>query len=454
MTSIFATLSFAGVTTSNDFSDYFPMVMKAKMNIPDRQVQTSRKKLFYGWWIVASSIVVLFAVSGIGYYCHGVILDPIREQYGWSKGIVSSALTFYFITAAITGVIIGPKIDQYGPKPFLIAGALVFSLAYFMLTRIDQTWQLFLVYFLMAIGWAGSSLLTINTLISNWFVQKRGLAMSITMAGLSLGGMIMVPFASYLLVSENFQTTIIALSIINVVAIIPVTIFFIKASPADIHLMPDGAEVKPAESAGRQSNTLDQIQLRNWTRKQAIGTTAFWSIVIAFSLALCVQIAYLVHQVSFLSAYLGKMGAAGAVSITTAASIGGRLVLGTVVDRFDKRYTCMFCFLVQGLAVLALAFWQNIVVLYLCTFAFGLNMGSMLMMLPLITGECFGMVSFGLVSGLIGVFSTTGSAFGPMIAGLIFDATHSYQPAFILFGAISLLAIAIIGFAHPPRLEA
>ncbi|NQU63895.1 MAG: MFS transporter, partial [SAR324 cluster bacterium] len=148
----------------------------------------SSSGIFYGWWIVASSIVILFASSGVGFYAHGVILDPLRAQYGWSKGVVSSAITLYFATSACTGIFVGQKIDKYGPKPFLIGGALVFSCCYFLLSRIDQVWQLFFVYFLVAIGWSGSSLLAVNTLITNWFVQKRGLAMSITMTGLSLGG--------------------------------------------------------------------------------------------------------------------------------------------------------------------------------------------------------------------------------------------------------------------------
>jgi len=427
--------------------------MQDQVNISDKRNQSSKNKVFYGWWIVASSIMVLFGSSGIGFYCHGVILDPIRAQYGWSKGIISSAITFYFATSALMGIIVGPRIDRYGPKPFLMAGAAIFSISYFMLIHIDRTWQLFLVYFVMAIGWSGSSLLAVNTLISNWFVRKRGLAMSINMAGLSLGGMIMVPFASYLIVYRGFQTTIITLAVINTLVIIPVTFFFIKPRPSDLNLNPDGAETSLAESNAQENNRIDRVQLRAWTRKQAMGTSAFWSIVVAFSLALSVQMAFLLHQVSFLSQYLGEMGAASAVSVTTGASIAGRLALGTFVDRFDKRYSAIFCFLIQGLAVLVLAFWQNTAVLYLCTFAFGLTMGAMLMMLPLITGECFGMVSFGLVSGLIGVFSITGSAFGPMIAGLIFDATSSYQVAFIFFGIISLLAIGIVRFAQPPALE-
>ena len=188
-----------------------------------------------------------------------------------------------------------------------------------------------------------------------------------------------------------------------------------------------------------------------WSRFQAIRTLAFWSIVIAFLLALAGQIAFLVHQISFLSRYLGTPGAATAVSLTAGASIIGRLWLGTFVDRCDKRYVTMVCFLIQGIAIITLAHYHHVVILYLGTLAFGLIMGSIVMLQSLIIGECFGLISFATVSGMASVFTMSGAAFGPGIAGFIFDATRSYQIAFNIFAVMSVVAILVIYFAKPPK---
>ena len=187
-----------------------------------------------------------------------------------------------------------------------------------------------------------------------------------------------------------------------------------------------------------------------WTRKQALKTIAFWSIALAFMLALAGQIAYLVHQVSFLSQYLGPQKAASTVSITAGASIVGRLVLGQFVDRWDNRYVIMYCVIFQGIAVITLAFYDDVIILYLCTLVFGLTMGPLLMMQSLITGECFGIPSFAAVSGSIGLITMPGAAFGPVIAGMIFDKTQSYQSSFMLFALASFLSAGIIYFARPP----
>ena len=409
----------------------------------------SQPKAFYGWWIVFAGTLILSVSSGIGFYGHGVFLDPLRTLHGWPKATISSAITLYFLTSGTMGMIIGRQVDRYGPKGVLIIGSVVIGMGFVLLSRIHTVWQLYVVYFMMAIGFSCTSLVPVNTLITNWFIRKRGFAMSLTNTGLSAGGIVLVPLSSYMISRWGLEVALPVLGAIYGVVVIPCAIFFIRQRPADLNQFPDG-EPPLASVAGGSGSSLDYAaQMQIWTRSQAIHTVAFWSIVIAFLLALAGQIAFLVHQVSFLSPYLGVSGAATAVSVTAAASIVGRLFLGTFVDRCDKRYVIMVCFLVQGVAMMTLAHYNHVIILYLGTFAFGLTMGSIIMMQSLIIGECFGLLSFATVSGLAGLFTMSGAAFGPTIAGLIYDAAGSYRIAFTIFAAMSIVAILVIFFARP-----
>ena len=419
----------------------------------DETTVVSPSGLFYGWWIVAAGTVILFVSSGIGFYGHGVILDPLRNQHGWSKATISSAITLYFFATGAFGLLIGRLIDKYGPKWFLVIGSLVIGAGFVLLSFINATWHLYSIYLLMAVGFCCTSLVPVNTLITNWFIRRRGFAMSLTNTGLSLGGIVLVPLAVYMISNWGLHVALPVLGTIFWVVIIPTALFFIKQRPSDLNQFPDGS---PPDKSGKEriNSALNvERQMRIWTRRQAVHSVAFWAIVVAFLMALGGQIAFLVHQVSFLSQYLGITGAATAVSITASASIAGRLFLGTFVDRCDKRYVTMVCFLIQGIAVICLAHYNHVVVLYLGTFAFGLTMGSIIMMQSLITGECFGLMSFATVSGIAGLFTMCGAAFGPMLAGFIYDITDSYRMAFTIFAILSILAMVVIYFAKPPKPE-
>ncbi len=402
---------------------------------------------FYGWWIVFAGSIILFIASGIGFYSHAVILDPLRELHGWSKGTVSAAITLFFFTNGLTGVVMGHWMDRYGPKWFLVSGSICFSLGLIALTKVQSLPQLFMIYLILSLGFCTTSTVSINTLLTNWFIRRRGFAMSIASNGLSIGGMVMVPLTSFFIFSLGLNSALYILAGIYAVIIIPVTLIFIKQRPSDIGQFPDGI---PPRKQTDQSTIETDAQMKTWTRLQAAKTIAFWSIAVAFMLALAGQIAFLVHQVSFLSQYVGVHQAAAAVSVSTGASVLGRFALGFFIDRMDKRYVTMACVLLQGTAVVTLAFNSHVIILYLCTFLFGLTMGPLLMMQSLLTGECFGIPSFATVSGAIGLITMPGAAFGPVIAGLIFDATQSYTMSFLFFASASFLSAGIISFARLP----
>ena len=402
---------------------------------------------FYGWWIVFAGSTILFTASGIGFYCHSVILDPLRAQHAWSKGTLSAAISLFFFSNGVAGLFIGRWVDRYGPKWFLVSGAFLFSTGLISLTKVQTLPQLFAIYLLLSLGFCTTALVPVNTLLTNWFIRKRGFAMSIASNGLSIGGMVMVPLTSFLILNLGLNKALFILAGIYVLVVVPVTLIFVKQKPSDIGQFPDGDT--PGDSPGETFDN-KSVQMKTWTRFQAAKTLAFWSIALAFMLALAGQIAYLVHQVSFLSQHLGVQKAAAAVSITTGASILGRFFLGFFVDRLDKRFVTMACVILQGSAVITLAFSSHVVVLYLCTFVFGLTMGPLLMMQSLITGECFGIPSFAEISGAIGFITIPGAAFGPVIAGLIYDITQNYTMSFLLFASASFLSAGIIYFAKPP----
>lgn len=179
-------------------------------------------------------------------------------------------------------------------------------------------------------------------------------------------------------------------------------------------------------------------------------TRAFWVIVAAFTLGLAAQQAFLLHQISYLGDEFGRTAASTVLSTTAGASIIGRLALGTVSDRLDKRWMAAVCFAVQGISILVVLVTDALPVIYVATLAFGLTMGNSYIMLSLLGAECFGGPSFGAIFGLLSVFVMAGSAFGPFIAGAMADASGGYALPFTLAGLTGIAMAVVVPFARAP----
>ena len=276
----------------------------------DRKADSNRRKpgqrIFYGWWIGLAGTLILTISSGLGFYGHGVFLDPLCHAHGWSKGSVSSAVTLYFFTSGISGMIVGRQIDRFGPRRLLVMGSLTVGLAFVLLSRITALWHLYAVYLLMAVGWSATSLIPVSALLVNWFILRRGKVMSLVMCGLSIGGIVMVPLATFLIARWGLSLALPLLGAVFCAGIIPAALFVVKQKPSDVNQFPDGLQSPRTPADKEVAGALRyEYQMKPWTRIQAMRTVSFWAIVTAFFLAMICQVAYLVHQISFLSKSMG-----------------------------------------------------------------------------------------------------------------------------------------------------
>lgn len=405
---------------------------------------------FFGWWVVLGTLAVTFVGAGIGFYCMGVFLDPLVKTHGWSKSEVSYAITLFFLTGGVLGVVVGRAVDTRGPRPVLLLGAAVMAASLFVLGHISALWQLYAVYAVMAVGYSCLSSITVSAVVARWFITRRARALSLTMTGTSLGGMLLVPLTTTVIADRGFAVATAGLALLSLCLVVPVAMLVIRHDPAEMELLPDGAtaEVECGGAAARET-VLPASQTRVWTRTEAMHTRAFWMITVAFALVLVGQTAYLVHQLSFLRTVIGTDKAALAVSATAGGSIAGRLFLGSFADRLDKRMLSIGCVLLQSASLVLIARSSSTILLYAGTLGIGLTMGNIYMMQSLLVGECFGLASFGTVFGLVSVLAQIGSAVGPTIAGTLFDATGSYRLSFIILSTGGLIAAALIVFARP-----
>ncbi|HSL60070.1 MAG TPA: MFS transporter [Acidimicrobiales bacterium] len=423
--------------------------------LPTRHPAAARvlpDSVFYGWYIAIGCAALMFVGVGVGYYGLAVFLGPLRDAHGWSNAAVSGATGLYFTVSGITGAVVGPRVDRHGPLRIQAVGLVLLAGAVALVGLVGTLWQLYAVYTLLAVGFGMSTAVGVNAIMARWFVHRRARAMSISFTGVSVGGVVLVPLGTALVSAGGLELASPVLAAMVLAVGLPVVLGVLVWDPRQMGLAPDGGVPPPAV---RRATLDDAVQLRPWTRREAIRTGAFWAILVGFVVVLMAQTGFIIHQISFLEErFDSSTAAASALSVTAFGSIVARLIVGAFADRIDKRVLTLVLLGVQGTAVLAIVATESTVLTYALVLVVGFTIGNIYMMQSLLVSEMFGIVSFGTVFGLIGVASQTGSGLGPLAVGWLEDVSGGYTTPFTVTAIATYAAAVIISFARPPGPEA
>ena len=405
-------------------------------------------RFYYGWYVAIAMSLVMMAGLGVGFYGLAVFLKPLQDAHGWSNTAVSGATGAYFVISGVATALVGPHVDRRGPIPFLVAGLILTALATALVGLVDTLWQLYLVYALLALGFGLAGGVSMNAIMTRWFVRRRAQAMSISATGISVAGVVLPPLGAVLIAAGGLELTAPIFGLVIALSV-PIVVLVMVWDPSQMGLRPDGHEPPPDDTTEAAALS-DLVQRRRWSIREVTRTVPFWAVVIAFTLVLMSQTGFLIHQIAFLEERMGSRTAAS-LALSTAAfgSIVARLVVGTFADRLNKRRLTAGLFVLQGTAALLLTFIENDATTYLFTLLFGFTFGNVYMMQSLLVGEIFGLVSFGTVFGLVSFAGQTSSGLGPLLVGLLEDSTGSYTIPFTVTALVTFGGALIVLRARP-----
>ncbi|HEX4905564.1 MAG TPA: MFS transporter, partial [Acidimicrobiales bacterium] len=294
-------------------------------------------RVFYGWYVAVACSLLMMVGVGVGYYGLAVFLGPLQDEHGWSNSVVSGATGLYFSLSGITGFVVGPRVDRIGPRPFMLVGSVLLAASISLIGYVHAVWQLYAVYAVLAVAFGLATSVSVNAVMTRWFVAKRAKAMSISSTGISVGGVVLAPLGSKLIDIGGLELATPLMGLLVLAGALPVILFVIVADPREMGLEPDGHRAGAAAAAVRPTLS-DEVQHRIWTRRDAARTREFWAILVAFAVVLTAQTGFVIHQISFLEERVGSRSTAAlALSVTAFGSIVARLVVGSFADRIDKR---------------------------------------------------------------------------------------------------------------------
>ena len=383
--------------------------------------------------------------SGVSFWAFGLYIDPVEDEFGWSRAEVSAGFSVSLAISGLSGPLIGRWVDARGSRSAILIGAVMTSVTYLLLATTNSLWQWFLYLSINAVFRQMMFFIPFQVLISRWFDRKRGMALGILGTGFSLGGFVVLLMA--LVIEEVGWDGSFVFSGAAVLALfIPLAVFVLRNDPSEVGAYIDGESHQEAEKRSRAG------PLRGLTAREALRTPLFWLLAAAMTLFFFGVFGWLVHQVPFYeSVGIDRGVAATLVTITAAGGIVARLAFGFIVDRFERVEIAamgLLSFLTTAFVVLLVNSTAPGITLFLMLWIVGSGGGPLLE--PLLLTRSFGLRHFATILGTLGLVETVGIVASPTLIGAIFDNTGSYDLALVMLA--SALAAAFVLFFLASRL--
>jgi MFS family permease len=411
------------------------------MATPTAPARPAKQRLFYGWLVVAGCFGILSVAYGIQ-FSYGVFLPAMAAETGWDRTSLSLPFSLYVLIYSGLGAASGWCTDRWGPRIVIACGALLLGAGLVLTSRVEAQWQLYLSLGLIAALGMSAIYVPCSATVVRWFTQRRGLALGIGASGQSFGNLLVPPLAALLLAAYGWRSTYFLMGVMGAVLIALCAAVMVR-DPERMGLVSDG--IAPAREAG-------QVKLdAAWSLIAARRTAAFWLLTAVYTMTWMVAFLPLVHIVPFaLDLGVPTLRAALVISLIGAGSLAGRLLSGMASDRLGRLPLLAIGLVAQALAFLGFLASTGVGLLYPSALLFGLAFGCTSILFPAIIGDFFGRLAVGRILGLSWAIAASSAAFGPVIAGYLFDRTGSYGSAFALSAGLNLAAACLVALLKRP----
>ncbi len=406
--------------------------------------------MFYGWRIVAVSAASQGLAVGTTFFTYGVFVKPLAAEFDAPRLVIVLGLTLLMLVQGIVSPFLGRAMDEWSVRGVMTLGALLCAAGFLGLSLATSLWQIGLLFgSLIAVGSHMFGPLATSTLVANWFHLKRGQALGVTAVGASIGGLIFPVTATRLMETMGWRGAAGSFAGLLVIFAVPLWLLVVNR-PEHLGLRPDGAE-EDERDTGTQPVAAPPAEV---VAKPLVQSRNFWVITAAVGLAFCSTSVVIAHLVPY-ATDLGFEPGRAALLMSGYAGAGalGRLFLGYLVDRVDKRVASWIVFAVLTGAWIGLVLAESYSALMLASVGMGFGVGGIMPLWGALTGACFGRAVFGRAMGLMTPLMLPFNLAGAPIAAYAFDRTGSYSVVLSAFLITFILGGLVISLLRIPRIE-
>ncbi len=398
-------------------------------------------RLFRGWGVVAGVCALMAISCGLGFYNASVYLEALVVERDIPIGIGSWASAVFFVLFGVAGLPISRYVGERDPRPVIVGGGVLGGLALLGLSVAARPWQLVIVFSALGVAFAAVSFVPGTVLVNRWFVRRRSTALALATSGLSIGGIVITPASAAAIERTSLAEVTPWLAVLWTLGVLLVVVVAIRPWPERYGLAPDG-DPMPSEP---------EVPVTGLTPGEVYRTRTFRLLTVGVTLLMLSQVGALAHMYGIGVTRVDPTTAALGVSTVATSSVVGRLAGIWILQRLEALRFTLALGMLQVLSMGLLGVDAGRPGLLLAAAVFGLSVGNLLVVIPVVLVESFGMSPYARIYAVNQLVGAVGVAVGPILFGTVRDALGTYGPAAGAAAAISCAAVLLLVLTQRAR---
>ncbi len=396
-------------------------------------------------FIVAGAIFIVLLCAAAVRATPSILIVPLEREFGWSRALLSSAVSVNLVLYGLVGPFAAALMERFGIRRTVLASLAIICAGVALTSQLRSSWQLVLTWgVLVGLGTGTTAMVLGATVVSRWFVTRRGTIMGVLTASTATGQMLFLPLEAY--VVEHHGWRMVTLLVASVLALLlPLVALLVRDRPADLGLLPYGASPEtPAVTPSRQNPLTNALRVL----RESAHSADFWLLAGSFFVCGATTNGLVGTHLSpaCIDHGIPEVRAAGLLAVMGIFDLVGTTASGWLSDRFDSRKLLFWYYSLRGLALLWLpqAFDATVLGLPLFAVFYGLDWIATVPPTVRLTTEAVGVQDAPIAFGWIVASHQIGAGIGALGAGVVRSRLTTYTPAWIAAGAICLLAAVVV----------
>jgi predicted MFS family arabinose efflux permease len=393
----------------------------------------ARRGIHYGWLILGVTVLVVLASAGVR-AAPGVLIHPLEDEFGWSRGQVSLAIAISLLFYGLAAPLSGSIAQRLGLRAMTLLFLALAGIGVAASTLIAALWQLQLFWgVVVGLGTGGVATVMGATVANTWFEERRGFVTGIIGGAASAGQLVFLPLLVWVTAAWGWRSAVALLAVVILGFALPVVWMVMRSRPRDVGLQPyrDRGSTAPAVADTRTTSL-----------REAVRSGDFWLLCATFFACGFTSVGLIgPHFIPHATEHgFSEAQAAGVLSMLGGMNIAGAMLSGWLCDRYPPRLLLAGYYLFRAVGLIILPFITTLPAMSVFAIAFGLDFIATVPPTIILTADRFGRQSAGAIFGWVSLTHWIGAAIASYFAGWIHDAAGEYTLAFYFAAVLGLLA--------------